>query len=196
MVVTSLAGAILGAIVGALGTYMLQGWRRKKQEKKEIKNLRNSLLAELSNMDDLLPSDYDQRGDTLPIGMSIPSNVFESNSGRLSILSQTETDRVIRFYSGALKFQKMIEESMHLFQNNDASPDDIVEERGGKDKIQQEWVRCVLILLENSDEYPDAIQFEGRRIEPDQDIGVRELWIFLNHEGISERGMEAEPVVS
>ena len=194
MVITTLAGAIVGAVVGSLGTYILQEWRRKKQEKQEIKDLRNSLLAELSTMDDLLPRDYDGRDDTLPIGMSIPSNVYESNSSRLSILSQKETDCVIRFYSGALKFQKMTEEATEVLLTDDRSLEDIIRERGAKGKIQQEWIRCVVTLLENSDEYPDAIRFEGRRIEPQESIGFKDLWIFMNRGGISDKGMEADPV--
>lgn len=116
MVVTTLAGAVVGALVGSLGTYILQGQRRIRQQQNEIDNLRNSLLAELSNMDDLLPSDYDGKIDTVPIGMSIPSNIYLSNTQNLSILTQHETNAVIRFYSGALKLQKMSEKKQIFYQ--------------------------------------------------------------------------------
>lgn len=196
MAVTTLAGAVVGALVGSLGTYILQSQRRIRQQQNQIDNLRNSLLAELSNMDDLIPSDYDGENDTVPIGMSIPSNVYESNSQNLSMLKHRETDTVIRFYSGALKIQKMTEEAADILSDEDASPEDIIQERGGKDNIRQEWIRCVVTLLENSDNYPDAIKFEGREINPDSDIGFKDLWVFLNHEAISDRGMQAEPIVS
>jgi hypothetical protein len=88
----------------------------------------------------------------------------------------------------------MIEESTDFLQSEDTSPEDIVKKRGGKNKIQEEWIRCVVLLLENSDAYPDAIQFEGRQIEPDDNINIRDLWIFLNYNGISDKGMEAEPI--
>lgn len=196
MVVGTLSGAILGAIAGSLGTYLLQEHRRKKQEKEEVENLRNSLLAELSCMDDLLSEDHDDRDDIVQIGMSIPSNVFESNSSTLSILESKETERVIRFYSGALKYQKMVEELTDLLADGDKSPENILKKRGGKEKIQDEWIRCVVSLLEHSDGYPESIQFEGREIEPNEDIGFEDLWIFLNYDGISDKGMDAEPVRS
>lgn len=194
MIVTTLAGAVVGALIGSVGTHLLQVRRQREQENQKIVDLRNSLLAELSCMDDLLRSDYDDTDDAFPVGMAIPSEIFESNSGHLSILTQKETERVIRFYSGALKYQKMVEEATNLFLNSNKSPEDILEERKTKPRIREEWIRCVNALLEESDTYPDAIEFEGRKIEPHEDVLFEDLWIFLNHAGINEKGMQAEPI--
>lgn len=194
MVVATLTGAVVGAIVGSLGTYLLQEKRRKREATERTNNLRNSLLAELSCMDDLLLEGHDDRDNVVQIGMSIPSNVYESNSNALSILKDEETERVIRFYSGALKYQKMVEDKADLLSGEGKSPDQFMKKRGGKDKIQDEWIRCVVSLLEHSNNYPDAIRFEGRRIEPDFDIRFKDLWIYLNYEGVQDKGMTVEPI--
>jgi hypothetical protein len=193
MVVGTLAGAAVGAIFGSLGTHILQIRRERKQEQQEISNLRDSLIAELSCMDELLQSGYDDSDNAVVVGMSIPSGVYESNSNRLSILTQEEVEKVIRFYSAALKYQKMVEEKAELFMEG-ASEEDIQKERSAKSRIREEWVRCVVALLEESATYPDAITFEGRRIAPHKEMQFEDLWIFLNHVGISEKGMEAEPI--
>lgn len=180
---------------GVIGNLYSARLETQKPERAGNQRLRNSLLAELATMDDLLPTDSDGRKDMFPVGISMPSNVFQSNSNRLSILNQEETDRVIRFYSGALKFQKMVEGTVNLLSGDNESLETLIEERGGaKKKIQQEWIRCVVSLLENSAVYPEAIVLEGRRIEPGESIGFEELWIFLNYEGISDKGLEAEPI--
>ena len=196
--VTTLVGAISGALVGSLGTYILQGRRRKKQHQKEIEELRDSLLAELSTMDDLRRTDQESRDDILSVGMYIPSNVYGSNTQKLSILTRAETDAIIRFYSGALKYQKSVEETANVVLNGDISIDEIIKEHDEKDKFRQEWVRCVMVLLENSDTYPDVIQFEGEKIEPNSsdNISFEKLWVFLNHEGISDKGMEVKQIVN
>jgi len=198
MVVTTLAGAAVGAILGSIGTHLFQIRRQNERQREKISNLRNSLLAELSCMDELLRSEHDDNPETLPIGMSIPSEVYKSNSGQLSLLTQRETEAVIRFYSGALKYQKMIEEATDVLlddgDRDDEPPKRIHEEREAKPRVREEWVSCVLAVLEESDSYPNAIEFEGRKIEPDEDILFEDLWIFLNHTGINEKGMEVEPV--
>jgi hypothetical protein len=194
MVIDTLAGAAVGAIIGSLGTHFLQIRRQRNREKQEITNLRHSIIAELSCMDDLLRSSYDDNNDTFPVGMSIPSKIYESNSGRLSLLTQTETERVIRFYSGALKYQKMVEEKADIQLSDSGPPTEIYEEREAKTRIREEWVRSVVALVKESDKYPSAINFEGREIKPHEDIQFEDLWVFLNHSGISEKGMEAEPV--
>jgi len=196
MVVTTLAGAVVGAIAGSLGTHALQIRRQRNREKDEITDLRNSIIAELSCMDDLLQSDFDDTGDTLPVGMSIPSRVYEANSGRLSLLTQKESERVVRFYSGALKYQKMVEEATDIHVSSDESPVKVYEEREAKPRIREEWVRCVVTLLEESNMYPNAINFEERKIEPQKDMRFEDLWIFLNHSGISDKAINAEPINS
>lgn len=178
----TLGGATIGAVVGSSGTYLARERSRKKQKKEEIENLRHSLLAELSSMDELANEKSPNYGNVVPAHSVIAGDVYKSNSAKISLLTADEAEAVIRFYSGANKMDNTLETIRELVGESDnPQSHDMTLVNESLDILREEWKTCSLALLSHLDDYPTEMQIDGRKVSVDESISPPELWIVLNH---------------
>lgn len=92
---------LFAALVGVVGSFLLYVYQRRKKREK----LRRGLLTELESIDYL-----EDLGDesVVPHSGVLVTTVYENNSSDLGILSSSELEDVVAFYSKAILLQSLI----------------------------------------------------------------------------------------
>jgi len=179
---STLGGAILGALLGSYGTYLARERSRKKQERERIENLRRSLVAELGSMDELATQKASNYATQIPAHSTISAEVYKSNSSEISLLTPKEAETVIRFYSGAIKLEQTLDTTRELVVESEyPQMHNLSSLNESIDVLRKEWKKCVLALISHLEDYPSEIQIDDKQIPVDESISPGDLWLVLNH---------------
>ncbi|MFD1569541.1 hypothetical protein [Halorubrum laminariae] len=189
VLLSSLASAFIGAILGSIGTYAAQEKSRKNKQEEKIKQLRQSLLTELASFDELLNERSSNYRTQIPAHEIITSEVYRSNSSQISLLTAEESESVIRFYSGAIMVNKTLQTARDLItqsQNPDAHDHTTLNK--SIDQLREDWKDCVLKLIHNSESYSDRVRIEvedeSEEIKLNDEVPPQFLWWVLNQDRI------------
>ncbi|WP_410764750.1 hypothetical protein [Haloferax sp. DFSO60] len=110
MVVSSpVLSAVLGAIIGSLGTYVVRDITRRKREEKKANRLRTALIAEIEsiielsmaaerNYSDTIDDDFERYVQTIQF-ISDRNKIFTSNTNELGHLTKKEIQALVAFHS-------------------------------------------------------------------------------------------------
>lgn len=192
-VFTTLGGAIIGAILGSIGTYWARERSRKKQKREQIEDLRRSLLSELVSMEELATLDSANKATKIPMNNLISSEVYRSNSSKISLLTTEETDAVIRFYSNAIRFEKTVDSTIDAASEIEPSmAHDMTPIHNSRDILREEWKDCVLALIAELEEYSDKVQLGDEHLSVDDSMSSGDLWYVLNPDKLGEGDEDVE----
>ncbi len=87
------------AAIGVLGSFVLYFKRQKDRES----NLRSAFLAELEGSEILRM--WPDEGRNIPVANFLSLSVYEGNTNRLALLSETETSTLVHYYTQAKRVQ-------------------------------------------------------------------------------------------
>lgn len=194
MIDSPIYAASIGALLGALGTLLVEMGLRRYSRVKQVRRLRSAFLAELASMDHLLPKASDHSPGSASVGFTLPTQVYSANADRISLLTEEETDPLVRVYTGARLLERHSEQMLQILTaEGDVDPNkDMKEELGSTENIRKEWKRAVVAILKNSHEKPIHIRYNDRDIEAEQDTDMTDLWILLNCEDLKNKGSDIE----
>ena len=97
----TLISALIGGIIGSVGTYYGQSRLRRKRESKSEEWLRHALLAELESMEALDNWPIEPPSGAVPSGNWLNNQVFESVSTEVGKLDSDELHALILFHGQA-----------------------------------------------------------------------------------------------
>lgn len=179
--VATVASGVVGALLGSFATYLGRERSRKNEKREEIETLRRSLVAELASMEELATIDSANKPTKVPIHRLVSSEVYKSNSPKISRLTPREAEAVIRFYSNAIRYEQTLDTTHQLLSNIDASPlHDMSPLHISRDLLRKEWKDCVLALISELDDYPGEIKIDGERYSVDESMSSADIWYVLN----------------
>ncbi|MFC5279164.1 hypothetical protein ACFPM1_10420 [Halorubrum rubrum] len=183
MIISSVGSALIGGIAGGVGTYIVQEKIRANKKEEKIRQLRQSLIAELSCLDELANEKSSNYRTQVPGNEIITAEVYKSNSSQISLLTPEEAEAVIRFYTGAILVNQSIQTARDLIsQSDNPQLHDYSSINQSLDRIRQDWKSCVLELMSNMEGYPNQIKIEEEEYTLDEDIPTPILWMVLNRD--------------
>ncbi|WP_152420559.1 hypothetical protein [Halorubrum tebenquichense] len=97
----TLLSALLGGIIGSIGTYYAQHRLQNSKREKRTEWVRQALMSELETMDALDKWPHNPDGSGVPHGNWLHNQVYESISGELGRLDEDEMSALIAFHGGA-----------------------------------------------------------------------------------------------
>lgn len=104
--ISPIAYAFFGAVFGSLGTFVVGEVRDYRRRKREREDLRIALYQEIAGND---TTEYLQTGHVPnPSELSIPSQIFDSNSSKIGLLSEEEIRNVVAYYSRATNLRNLL----------------------------------------------------------------------------------------
>jgi gas vesicle protein len=181
-IITTLVGATVGAILGSYGTYMARERSRKNQKEERIENLRRSIVAERSSMDELANQKSSNYSTQIPTHRAVSAEVYPSNSSEISLLSPSEAEAVISFYSGALMLEQTLDTTRELVSKSEhPQMHDMNPLNESIDIIRNEWKTSVLTLISELDDHPAEISIDDKQFPVDESMSTADLWIVLNY---------------
>lgn len=181
--VPAVVSALFGGVAGSLGTYILRERSRRKERERQITNMRRSLLAELHSMEELATQDSANKSTMLPMHRFVSAEVYRANSSQISLLTEKETEAIVRFYSGAIKFEQTLEVTRGQITEETQGPlQDFSGLHHTQDILREEWKECVLALMSELDRYPKEIEIDGETLQIDESRSSGDLWVILDNE--------------
>ena len=186
MIISSVGSAIIGGLAGGIGSYIAQEKVRANRKEEKIQQLRQSLLTELSSFDELVHEQSSNYKTQVPANELITPEVYRANSSQISLLTSTEAQAVIRFYTSAIMVNNSIQTARNLIAQSD-NPEihDHTSINTSIDRVRQDWINCVLELMSNLDEYPSQAKVDGDEYTLDKDTPAPILWNVLNQDRVS-----------
>ena len=144
---TPLFSALLGGVIGSVGTYYGQSKLQEQKKSDRTKWLRRVLLAELESMDalDYWPMNPQDRG--LPGGNWLHNQVFESVSVESGSLKADELYAIITFHGRARHARSDIETAHAMNQVPDQAIDAIQSNLKGVKRHRQAAIHLLSMNL-------------------------------------------------
>ena len=101
----AILAAFAGAALGALVQFSWQVYTRHKQRN----NLRRSLRAELNSMENINNYDFSKvDGKRGASNLLLQTSVYENNTDTIGLLSESEVEKILTFYSHAIYTQSQL----------------------------------------------------------------------------------------
>ncbi|SEP25185.1 hypothetical protein SAMN04487948_1275 [Halogranum amylolyticum] len=149
----TLLAAGLGGIVGAFGTYAVRLLRHRQRERTQQARLRRALIAEMATMTGLTRDRDKISPKELPTSHIVSTVVFENNSDKIGLLTESETEALIQFYSYAHLVRTQLDYSRSLlFEANHPEHLDFSHFHDNIKKLEALWEATLKELLANSSE--------------------------------------------
>lgn len=115
MALVPVTSALVGAILGSIGTYLANKRLENERERERILQLRKGLKSELENQPAL---DAWGPGDPIPGHKIVTTEFYSSNCDKISILS--DVSDIVEYYSRAIVVQGSIEYARRNGIKNDS----------------------------------------------------------------------------
>lgn len=104
-VTLAVLAAGFGALIGAVGTFIVRYYFYRKRQLRRKKNVRLSLIAELEAIERLeLWEKITEENPPIPEYEFIPVTVFKANANTIGLLSAEEVQVIVSFYSSVSVF--------------------------------------------------------------------------------------------
>lgn len=100
----AIVDAVIGGLIGAVGTGVVGLLLQRRRESKRQESLRKALLAELESMDGFVI--WNERENEVPDKESFPTIVFESNCSKIGNLP--DSGNIVGFYSNLIAVKEYI----------------------------------------------------------------------------------------
>lgn len=128
---TVIGSALLGAVFGSIGTYILQRKKENREQENQAQRLRKGLLSDLKSMGFFRDwREYYDPG-RVPSHEIASTIYFESIASEIGYLSEPESECVTEFYSKLTNANHMVDWNYNLTHDITTTPELTINPKAG-----------------------------------------------------------------
>ncbi|MFK8212088.1 hypothetical protein [Haloferax volcanii] len=149
----AMVGAVAGAIVGSVGTFVAGEISRRKKEKKTANRIRTALIYEIYTVSNLASQvqefvnndqgDFSEKDAFSMLKTVVHKDVYSANSDKISLLSEPEISHIVVFYTTLNRFSKTAIENTGTSEDTSEMLSELLS------RVTQKGEECVKVLDEN-----------------------------------------------
>lgn len=161
-----ISAAIIGALLGSIGTYLTRSYFRHKEKTERAQQLRRSLFYELAEMQELAAYSEDRRPSQVSLALTT-TTVFENNAAEIGMLSSEEVEALVRFYTSAQIVSDQLGTTIEVATNSEVpGVHDYSPIKENILSLQTQWVNAISVLSDKL-YFVDDLKLEHTEVASD-----------------------------